>query len=176
MRTTKNIVAGLMISLGVTGVAWASGTAAQPRSIEDQVRHMILSVPYLNVFDNLSYSVENGVVTLSGQVTRPIDKDYVESAVRRVAVVTRIDNQIEVLPLSPFDDRIRLTTLRNLERTTPLGRYFMGVNPSIRIVVKNGNLTLDGVVLNSGDRQVAFMAASSVPGVFTVTNNLRAEK
>ena len=176
MRTTRKILAGLIVSLGISATALTAATSSAPRSIENRVRHEILSVPYLNVFDNLYYSVDNGVVTLTGQVTRPIDKDYVENAVRRVEGVTSINNQIEVLPLSPFDDGIRLATLRTLARTTPLSRYFLGVNPSIRIVVKNGNITLDGVVLNALDRQVAFMAANSVPGVFTVTNNLRTER
>ena len=176
MRTTRKILAGLIVSLGISATALTAATSSTPRSIENQVRHEILSVPYLNVFDNLYYSVDNGVVTLTGQVTRPIDKDYVENAVRRVEGVTSINNQIEVLPLSPYDDRIRFAALNTLARTTPLSRYFLGVNPSIRIVVKNGDITLDGVVLNALDRQVAFMAANSVPGVFNVINNLRTER
>jgi len=86
-----------------------------------------------------------------------------------------VNDQIEVLPLSRFDDQIRVRTLRTLLRSAPLDKYFQGVQPSIRIIVRNGDVTLDGVVLNSGDRQIAFMAANQVPGVFAVTNNLRIE-
>ena len=164
------------MSLAVSGMTLMAGTSARPRTMEDRVRHEILSVPHSNVFDNVAYSLDSGVVTLSGQVRRPVSKDYVEQAVKQVEGVTRVDNQIEVLPLSPFDDQIRIATLRTLERSAPLSRYFLGTNPSIRIVVKNGNVTLDGVVLNSGDRQIAHMAANQVSGVFSVANNLRIEK
>jgi hypothetical protein len=74
-----------------------------------------------------------------------------------------------------MDDQIRVRTLRTLLRTASLGKYFQGVQPSIRIIVKNGDVTLDGVVLNDGDRQFAYMAANQVPGVFSVTNNLQTE-
>ena len=172
MRTSMT---GLIASLAISSLTLMAGTRSQPRSKEDQVRREILSVPYISIFDNLSYAVDNGVVTLSGQVTRPIDKDYVEQAVKRVAGITRIDNQIEVLPLSPFDDRIRIATLQALSRTAPLSRYFLGTNPSIRIIVKNGNVTLEGVVANETDRNIAGIQANSVPGVFNVTNHLRVE-
>jgi len=89
--------------------------------------------------------------------------------------VTAVNDQIEVLPLSRFDDQIRVRTLRTLVRSASLDKYFRGVQPGIRIIVKNGNVTLDGVVLNSGDRQIAYMAANQVPGVFSVTNNLQLE-
>lgn len=174
MRTANRIMTGLITFLAISGLTLMAATTP-PRTIEDRVRHQILSVPYINVFDNLSFAVDSGVVTLSGQVTRPIDKDYVEEAVKRVEGITRIDNQIEVLPVSPFDDRLRIATLRALLRSGSLGRYFLGTNPSIRIIVKNGNVALDGVVLNNLDRQVAYMAANGVSGAFSVTNNLRAE-
>jgi hyperosmotically inducible protein len=176
MKTTRNILTGLTISLTLSGVIAFAGGTGPPRSIEDRVRHELLGVPYINVFDDLTYSVDNGVVTLSGQVTRPIEKYNAEQAVKNVDGVTRVANQIEVLPLSPFDDRIRAATLRALVRSASLYRYFLGVNPSIRILVKNGNVTLDGVVLDPADRQLAYMAANGVSGVFSVTNNLRTEK
>jgi len=103
-------------------------------------------------------------------------KWYAEQNVKDVPGVTAVQNQIEVLPLSRFDDDIRLRTLRAIHNTSSLYRYFMGVNPSIRIVVKNGHVTLDGIVQNQADKQLAFMAANRVPNVFSVTNNLRAEK
>jgi hyperosmotically inducible protein len=143
--------------------------------LQDTVRKALVTIPFLSVFDDLSYRVDNGIVTLSGAVTQPVVKDYALKAVQHVAGVTAINDQIEVLPLSPFDDRIRLQTFRALSRTSSLYRYFMGTQPSIRIVVKNGHVTLDGVVNNAMDSQLAYMAANQVPGVFSVTNGLRTE-
>jgi hyperosmotically inducible protein len=163
--------------VGVTLIGaslFAAGTPA-PRTLADQVRHEILMVPYIGVFDNLNYQVNNGVVTLTGQVTQPVRRLDVERAVKRIPGVIAVNDQIEVLPLSTFDDRIRVRTLRTLLRSASLDKYFQGVQPGIRIIVKNGDVTLDGVVLNSGDRQIAYMAANGVPGVFSVTNNLRIE-
>ena len=176
MKTPKNIIKKLTVGVALMSAALFAGPTSHPRSIEDQVRHEILSVPYIGVFDNPSWQVENGVVTLSGEVTQPVYKYDIEQAVKGVEGVTHVQNNIEVLPLSPFDDQIRVRTLRTLLRTAPLDKYFQGVQPSIRIIVKNGHVTLDGVVLNNADRQFAFMAANRVPGVFSVTNNLRAEK
>lgn len=179
MKTPKNIIKKLTMSVAAVtlmSAALFAGPTSHPRSMEDQVRHEILSVPYIGVFDNPSWQVENGVVTLSGEVTQPVYKYDIEQAVKGVEGVTHVQNNIEVLPLSPFDDQIRVRTLRTLLRTAPLDKYFQGVQPSIRIIVKNGHVTLDGVVLNNADRQFAFMAANRVSGVFSVTNNLRAEK
>ena len=177
MLTKKQFTSTTMLAFGLlfSGTflpANVSAAPSKPRTMEDRVRHELLRVPYINVFDNIHYRVDDGVVTLSGQVLRPIDKSNLERAVRGVAGVARVDNQIEVLPLSTFDDRIRLQTLRTMQRTGSLYRYFLGVNPSIRIVVKNGNVTLEGFVSNAMDRQLAFLAANQVPGVFKVTNNL----
>jgi len=140
------------------------------------VRIALVKIPYLSVFDDLSFRVDNGVVTLTGEAVQPMIKWYAEQNVKDVPGVTAVQNQIEVLPLSRFDDDIRLRTLRAIHNTSSLYRYFMGVNPSIRIVVKNGHVTLDGIVQNQADKQLAFMAANRVPNVFSVTNNLRAEK
>jgi len=166
----------LTLGIALMGVALVAGPTSHPRTLEQQVRHEILSVPYIGVFDNPTWTIDNGVVTLSGQVTQPVEKYNLEQAVKGVEGVTRVDNQIEVLPLSTFDDQIRARTLRTLVRTAPLDKYFQGVQPSIRIIVKNGHVMLDGVVLNNADRQFAYMAANRVPGVFSVTNNLRTEK
>ncbi len=166
------LLTGLMLLAGASSI-WAAGTAPPVPTVEDNVRKALVTLPYFSVFDDLSYKVDNGVVTLSGAVTQPYLKDYAEKAVKNVAGVTAVNDQIEVLPLSPFDDQIRLRTLRSLERTSSLYRYFMGTNPSIRIIVRNGHVTLDGIVGNAMDSQLAFMAANGVSGVFSVTNDLR---
>jgi hyperosmotically inducible periplasmic protein len=175
MRTSKYIATAIAAGFGLMGVTLLAATNPTPRTLEDQVRHEILMVPYIGVFDNLSYKVDNGVVTLSGQVTQPVRKTDVERAVESIPGVAAVNDQIEVLPLSPMDDQIRVRTLRTLLRSAPLDKYFQGVQPGIRIIVKNGDVTLDGFVLNNGDRQIAYMAANQVPGVFSVTNNLQIE-
>jgi hyperosmotically inducible protein len=175
----KRTIAGLVFSGLVLGVGSSAISAAPasptPVPLEESVRKALVTIPFLSVFDDLSYRVDNGIVTLSGAVTQPVVKDYAEKAVQRVAGVTAIQDQIEVLPLSPFDDQIRVRTFRALTRTSSLYRYFMGTQPSIRIVVKNGHVTLDGVVRNAMDSQLAYMAANQVSGVFSVTNDLRTE-
>jgi len=167
---TAVLVAALPATTLVAGPAKPSG------SIEDRVRHELVMLPYYNVFDELSFRVDNdGTVTLFGAVTQPWVKSDAERSVKRLAGVTRVDDQIEVLPLSPFDRQIRIRTYRALVGTSSLYQYFMGTQPSIRILVKNGHVMLDGVVSNNMDSQLAYMAASRVPGVFSVTNNLQTE-
>jgi hyperosmotically inducible protein len=175
MKSAKYIATAMAVGVGLIGTTLLAASNPTPRTLEDQVRHEILMVPYIGVFDNLNYQVDNGVVTLSGEVTQPVRKTDVERAVASINGVTAVNDHIEVLPLSPFDDRIRVRTLRTMLRSAPLDKYFQGVQPSIRIIVKNGNVTLDGVVLNTGDRQIAYMAANQVSGVFSVKNNLQIE-
>jgi len=175
MKAAKYIATVIATGIALMGMTLLAATNPMQRTLKDQVRHEILMVPYIGVFDNLSYKVDNGVVTLFGQVTQPVRKTDVERAVKRIPGVTAVNDRIEVLPLSPFDDRIRVRTLRTMLRSAPLDKYFQGVQPGIRIIVKNGDVTLDGYVLNNGDRQIAYMAASQVPGVFSVTNNLQLE-
>jgi hyperosmotically inducible protein len=177
MKSTPQRFLALSLGLAALAVTALARGPQAPLTLDQQVRHELLMLPYIGVFDNLNYSVDaNGVVTLSGEVVRPVDRYNAEQAVKSLAGVAQVDNQIEVLPLSPFDDRIRLATFRALARATPLDRYFWGVHPAIRIIVKNGNVTLEGTVLNEGDRTYAFLAANSVPEVFSVTNNLQTEK
>ncbi len=132
-------------------------------------------LPWLSVFDNLEYKVEGSKVTLLGQVSRPAIKSDANSVVKHLDGVTEVDNQIEVLPLSPNDDRIRRATYRAIYDYPALDRYAMGVLPPIRIIVKNGNITLEGIVADESDKNIANIRANSVPGAFSVANNLRVE-
>lgn len=143
---------------------------------QKKVRSELVTLPYYGVFDNLAYKVEGSTVTLYGQVVQPSTRRDAERRVARIAGVERVVNQIEVLPLSGFDDRVRYGTLRAIQRTAGLYRYFLGSNPSIHIVVNRGHVTLEGVVANEGDRRLAYIAARGVSGAFSVTNNLRAER
>jgi len=144
--------------------------------IVKEVRHELVMLPYYGVFDNLSYRVDGSKVTLFGQVTRPTLKSVAENVVKKIEGVEKVDNQIEVLPLSPNDDRVRLAVYRAIYSKPQLQRYQLGAVPPIHIIVKNGNVTLEGVVANQGDKDVAGIAANGVPGVFSVKNNLMVEK
>lgn len=140
-----------------------------------QVRHELVMLPYYGVFDNFSYRVEGGTVTLLGQVTRPTLKSSAENVVKDIEGVERVDNQIKVLPLSPNDDRLRVALFRAIYGQTALNRYALRAVPPIHIIVDNGNVTLEGVVANEGDKNIANIQANGVPGVFSVVNNLRVE-
>jgi hyperosmotically inducible protein len=150
------------------------GRSDQPRSLPDAVRHELVMQPYYSIFDDLEYRVDNGgVVTLSGAVTRPILKSDAEHAVKKIPGVSQVINNIKVLPLSPIDNRIRVATYRAIFQSGSMYRYAMGANPSLHIIVENGHVTLKGVVDNEADRAQANIRANGVPGVFSVTNDLR---
>jgi hyperosmotically inducible protein len=144
--------------------------------IQKEVRHELLMLPYLDVFDNLAFKVEGYKVTLLGQVTRPSIKSDAERAVKDIEGVEQVDNQIEVLPPSPNDDRLRRQLFRAIYGYGPLQRYDMGVIKPIRIIVKNGHVTLEGVVDSQADKDTAGIRANGVSGVFSVTNDLRVVK
>lgn len=154
------------------GMAFA-GTHQPAGPIAKEVRHELVMLPYLDVFDNLSYKVDGGIVTLSGEVTRPTLKSDAERAVKSIEGVERVDNQIEVLPLSNHDDRLRRSLYRAIYDYPSMNRYALPVIKPIRIIVKNGNVTLEGVVDNQADKSIAYIRANGVHGAFSVTNNLR---
>jgi hyperosmotically inducible protein len=141
--------------------------------IRKQVRHQLAMLPYVTAFDNLSYKVDGYDVTLMGQVTRPTLKSDAEGAVKGIEGVEHVHNRIEVLPLSPMDDRLRLQLFQAIYGFSSLQKYAMGVNKPIRIIVKNGHVTLEGVVDNQTDKNLAGLRANSVSGVFSVANRLR---
>lgn len=144
-----------------------------PKTLEEQVRHELVMLPYYSVFDELSFQVNGNAVTVMGRVTRPVLKSAAENVVKRIPGVASVDSKIEVLPLSRFDDRIRLAELRAVYGNSALFRYNLGAIAPIRIIVRNGHVTLEGVVANQMDKTVAGIAASGVAGVFSVTNNLQ---
>ena len=144
--------------------------------LQKEVRHELVMLPYYGVFDNLAFKVDGGTVTLLGQVTRPTLKSSAENVVKSIEGVERVVNQIEVLPVSPNDDRIRTAVYRAIYGDTTLSRYALQAVPPIHIIVKNGNVTLTGVVANEGDKNIANIRANGVSGVFSVQNNLMVEK
>jgi hyperosmotically inducible protein len=169
-------VFAMLVLAAVPAVALVQGAqdATNPQ-LAKKVRHELVTLPYYGVFDNLAYSINGGTVTLYGQVVRASTRSDAAGRVKRIAGVSRVVNNIKVLPLSGIDDSIRARTYRSIARMGGLYRYLQGGNPSLHIVVDRGHVTLEGVVSGSGDRNLAYIAANRVPGVFSVTNNLRVE-
>jgi len=141
------------------------GTKGEDR-ITREVRHELVMLPYYGVFDNLAYRVDGGVVTLMGQNTRPTLKTDAGKVVFKIEGVDKVDNQIQVLPLSPVDDRTRLAVYRAIYGHPGLDRYALQAVPPIHIIVENGKVTLEGVVSTQADKDTANIRASGVPGVF----------
>jgi len=144
--------------------------------IQKEVLHELTMLPYITVFDNLAFKVEGDKVILLGQVTRPVLKSDAEKAVKSVEGIEAVDNQIEVLPTSINDDRLRRQLFRAIYGFGPLEKYDMGVIKPIRIIVRNGRVTLEGIVDSQADKDSAGIRANGVSGVFSVTNNLRVAK
>jgi hyperosmotically inducible protein len=133
-------------------------------------------LPYYNVFDDIGFTVTGDRVTLTGQVTNPVLRTDAENAVKHLSGVGSVDDQIEVLPLSEFDRNIRMRTYFAIYGYGPLQKYGLGSWPSIHILVKDGHVRLVGVVNSTADSDMAYIRANGVPGVFSVTNELRVEK
>lgn len=167
----------------VSGIAAAATRqqAPAPNSTEygtwltNQVRHKLVMLPFYSLFDNLEYRIDGTKVTLMGQVLRPDLKDDAGAAVKHIEGVEAVDNQIEVLPLSPMDNQIRRAEVRAIYGAPGMDIYAIRSVQPIHIIVKNGHVTLEGVVASQNDKNIAGIAANEVPNVFSVTNNLRVE-
>jgi hyperosmotically inducible protein len=169
-------VSGLAISMHAQGNREALSQKGIDRIVKE-VHHELVMLPYYGVFDNLSYKVDpDGTVTLLGQVARPTLKSDAENVVKRIEGVEKVVNNIEVLPTSINDDRIRRAVYRAIYGNSVLSQYALRAVPPIHIIVKNGNVTLEGVVARAMDKQIAGMQANQVSGVFSVTNNLQVEQ
>lgn len=167
----KSIAKSVLATVALAAVA----AAVQPDRVVRQVRHHLITLPYYTVFDNFTFRVDGSRVTLGGQVTRPTLRADAERAVGRIPGVAEVANEIEVLPVSPNDDRIRRAAFRAIYGQPALSRYAMQAVPPIHIVVKNGNVTLEGVVATEGEKNIAALQANGVAGVFAVVNNLATE-
>jgi hyperosmotically inducible protein len=145
--------------------------------IVKEVRHELVMLPFYGVFDNLGYKVDpDGTVTLLGQVSRPVLKSDAENVAKRIEGVEKVINNLEVLPASPNDDRIRRAAYRAIYNNSTLSQYQLRAVPPIHIIVNKGHITLEGVVARQMDKQIAGMQANSVQGAFSVTNNLQVEE
>ncbi len=145
---------------------------SQDRLIKE-VRHELIMLPYYDVFDNLTFRIDGRTVILEGQVTKPVLKSDAGNAVKRIEGVEKVVNNLEVLPPSPMDDRIRRAVYNSIYSYGPLFKYGGMAVPPIHIIVKGGRVTLDGVVDSETDKNLAGMRANQVPGTFQITNNLR---
>jgi hyperosmotically inducible periplasmic protein len=162
------------ISMATTNNSADLSSNKTPLGLADQIRHELLLLPYNGVFDELNFALkDSGTVVLSGQVVRPLLKSEAEAAVRRIQGVSKVEDSIEVLPLSSLDDSIRLRTYQAIFSKPGFEKYASQPMAPIRIIVKNGNVALEGVVGSEMDKIKAGLAAKSVPGVFSVADNLR---
>jgi hyperosmotically inducible periplasmic protein len=168
----RTVTLGLLLAVP----ALVYGNAPQPTSLDNKVRHELAMLPYYSVFDDLSFRVDGDKVTLFGEVAQPALKRDVESAIKHLEGVRTLESHVEVLPVSRFDNDIRVRTYRAIYGYGPLSKYSLGVRPSIHIIVKNGNVTLTGVVDSKMDHDAAYLRANSVPGSFAVTNELKIGK
>src|SRR5215471_3611950 len=160
----------LAFSLSVNAMASRAGT----EKLENQVRHELNMLPYVNAFDYMAFTVDdNGTVTLTGEVTNPVLKSDAGNVVKRVEGVEHVDNQIRVLPVSFMDNGLRLRLYRTIYGYPALEKYSLGVIQPIRIIVENGHVTLMGVVDSQADRNIAGIRANLVPGIFSVDNQLK---
>jgi hyperosmotically inducible protein len=167
----------LLATASLTSTSIAQGAVGQKETKANQnlvreVRHQLLLLPYYSVFDNLAFKVDGDHVTLEGQVVRPTLKSDAEAAVKSIEGVSGVTNHIEVLPLSPMDDQLRRALYRAIYGDASLSKYSWSSVASIHIIVKSGNVTLEGVVDNETDKNLAGIRANGVPNVFSVKNNL----
>jgi len=173
MKRTLMFLVVLLVTLPtLTFSQVESGSPTQARILKE-VRHELLMLPYFSVFDNIEYRVDGETVTLLGEVTRPTLKSDAENVVKHIEGVQSVANKIEVLPPSSMDDQLRLALYRAIYGFPALEKYALGVQKPIRIIVKNGHATLEGVADSEADKNLAGLHSNTVPGVFSVTNNLR---
>jgi hyperosmotically inducible periplasmic protein len=170
------LVSPLCISVAAQDTQPDQPSAKAQERIIKEVRHELLMLPYFGVFDFIAYKVDGYNVTLLGQVVRPVLKSDAENAVKHIEGVEKVDNQIEVLPPSPMDDRLRVRLFHAIYGYPALEKYALGVQKPIRIIVKNGHVTLEGVVDSDGDKNLAGIRANGVSGIFSVDNHLQVVK
>jgi hyperosmotically inducible protein len=146
--------------------------------VGEEVRHELAMMPYYTVFDWIEGELKGtDTVVLRGEVTQPTTKSDAENRVKRIESVAKVDNQIEVLPISPSDDAIRVAMYRALFKYDgPLFRYSTQARSPIHIIVNNGRVVLKGIVADEADKQIAYTYARSVPNVFEVRNDLKVVK
>ena len=176
MKPLLAALSGLLLVMST--LAQISDQQRQAKSesrLTREVRHVLVTLPFYSVFDNLAFKVDGERVTLLGQAVSPTLKSDAEKAVKSIEGVSMVDNEIEVLPISPADEQIRRAEYRAIYSAPALEKYSNQAIPPIHIIVKNGHVTLVGVVANEMDKTIALTLANSVPEVFSVANELAVE-
>lgn len=180
MKFIKNF---LVLAVAIVGFSFVNAEAKtydndvkSTQTLERKVFKQLIKLPYYGIFDHIAFKVDGDTVTLYGKVANATNKKSAERTVKRIQGVERVINNIDILPLSSFDDSIRYRTLRTLANGGSLYRYLLEPNPSIRIIVENGRVTLEGFVNSRGDSNLANILANGVSGVFNVKNNLQIGK
>jgi hyperosmotically inducible protein len=172
------MAAALLVSAGMASAADkpASGTAVTDSGLAAKVRHEIAMYPRYTIFDDVNFRVENGNVELNGDVSQPYKKSDIENIVRHVPGVTSVNDAIEVLPLSNQDDQLRMRVARAIYGNSNFTMYAIQPAPSIHIIVNNGHVSLEGVVANQFDKDLAGVRAGNAGLSFgRVENNLQVE-
>jgi len=172
MKKTIRRFALALAAVALTAAPVLANNGA-PKPLAERVRHELAMLPYYSIFDDVSFRVDGTTVYLSGDVRQPVLKSGAENAVKHTEGVTQVVDNIHALPLSPFDNRIRMAEFRAVFGYSGLYRYAMGTSPGVRIIVDNGHVKLLGFVANQGDKSLAGIRANGVPGVFAVENDLQ---
>lgn len=170
MRFVKSF---LFILVAIIGFSTVNISAQTPAELDRKVAKEIRKLPYYGVFDYITYKIDGRNVTLYGQVANAINKNDAEGYVKDIKGVENVINKIEILPPSSFDNSIRQQIVRNFYQYGSLGRFLSEINPDVRIIVKNGRVTFEGIVSNQTDVNLMNIAANQVFGVFQVTNNVK---
>jgi hyperosmotically inducible protein len=180
MQLAGLVLAGFFIANSLDGQQAAgkkqikapSASKAEENTLQHQVRHQIQVLPYYSVFDYITFTIDEGKVTLTGHVLRPTLRNNAEAGVKTIEGVTSVTNLIAVLPKSPSDDDARRAVYRAIFEDSTLQRYAVSDVPQIHIVLENGGVYLEGVVASESDKNLAGARASSVTGITGVKNNL----
>lgn len=171
-RTFFAIIFSVMVlSLTSVSAQTYNYSTTSTKTIEQKIGKELRKLPYYSVFDNIDFQVSGGTVTLTGKVYSLGTKRDAARFVKDIDGVTNVVNNIETLPPSPFDDRIRREAYRTFTSRGP-AQYFSEINPDVRIIVENGRITLEGYVTRKSDSDTLNVLANGINGVFEVTNNL----
>jgi hyperosmotically inducible periplasmic protein len=172
----RNVVTVLALVVASLPLAPLAAQSEDLSRLERQVRHELVTLPFYSLFDHLAFRIDGSTVTLMGKVTRPTLKSGAENVVEDIEGIDEVKNEIEVLPVSPNDERIRMAAYRAIYGQDALSRYAIQAVPPIHIIVGNGNITLEGVVNTEAEKNIAGVQAKSVNGAFSVENNLQVQK
>jgi hyperosmotically inducible periplasmic protein len=168
----RRVIAAAAVTLAVSTPAFAADS--ENLQLFRAVQKQVLQYSHFTIFDNVNVQVDDGAVRLTGKVTMPFKRDDIERRVRKVPGVAQVDNRIDVLPVSQFDDNLRLGIAHAIYSNPAFRSFAATANPPIHIIVEHGHVTLDGVVLNEVDRAIARSIASGFLS-FSFKNELKTE-